>query len=234
MVGGLLVGDIEHVDLSVAVKLGAHSLGQRDRGGAVGAAGKDQYLHQRPLEGCRPRGWARGGHHSSGLPGCGSRRRCCRRGRPAAPGPGPGWQRPGRRPGGSRRPDGRGGSQQSRTSAGRPGGWRPWAEAGRAGESAAGRQLLIGLQQPEGCAGRVAKGPEVLGDQVGAGRGRRSGRPRPNSGIGDGGPSSNRGDDLGAAGFGRPRGGGQPGSPGCCRINTVARISSREPTLISA
>ena len=35
-------------------------------------------------------------------------------------------------------------------------------------------------------------------------------------------------------GFGRPRHGCHPGSPGCCRISTVARISSREPMVISA
>jgi hypothetical protein len=35
-------------------------------------------------------------------------------------------------------------------------------------------------------------------------------------------------------GFGRPRAGCQAGSPGCCSINTVARMSSREPTVRSA
>jgi hypothetical protein len=35
-------------------------------------------------------------------------------------------------------------------------------------------------------------------------------------------------------GFGRPRAGCQPGSPGWRSINTVARMSSIEPTLISA
>jgi hypothetical protein len=49
------------VDLSVAAKLCAASLDQRDRAGAVWGSRGRPAPPQRPLGGCRPRGWAGGG-----------------------------------------------------------------------------------------------------------------------------------------------------------------------------
>src|SRR5215217_2793528 len=57
-------------------------------------------------------------------------------------------------------------------------GWRPWAGVGRASGSLAGGQFPLGREQPKDAPpGRVAQGGEVVGDQLGAGRGGRQAEP---------------------------------------------------------
>src|SRR4029453_6994865 len=76
--GDLLVGDVEDLDLSVAAKLCADSLDQRDRAGAVGQPGKANTTTSGRWKAAGREAGLEGGR--SGLPGCGSRwprgRRC--------------------------------------------------------------------------------------------------------------------------------------------------------------
>ena len=61
LLGGLLVADVDHPDLSVAGKLRANLLDQRDRGVAVGAARSGQHLDKGRSVGWCLAGWAGGG-----------------------------------------------------------------------------------------------------------------------------------------------------------------------------
>ena len=59
--GGLLAADVDQPDLSVAGKLCANLLDQRDRGVAVGAARSSQHLDKGRSVGWCLAGWAGGG-----------------------------------------------------------------------------------------------------------------------------------------------------------------------------